>query len=40
MYLLINKEDSSDDEVQRDDKELSDLQKYNTDPDDKNEGDD
>ena len=38
--LLINKEDSSDDEVQSNDEELSDLQKDNTDPDDKNEGDD
>jgi len=32
--LLINKEDSSDDEMQSDDEELSDPQKISTDPDD------
>ena len=41
--LLINKEDSSDDELQGDDDELSNLQKNSTDPDDpddKNDSDD
>jgi len=38
--LLINKENSSDDEVQSDDEELHDLQKSSTDPDGEKEDDD
>jgi len=38
--LLINKEDGSDDEMQSDDKELSDPQKSSTDPDDPDDPDD